>query len=88
MMKKLLIVSIVVIFASCTKEKVRQIGSSNSHELRQAVYGNVKASSGYMMLVYEDLGDGTFTQTTSNFYSNNEIPHTFLDTISNPFYFL
>ena len=39
------------------------------------------------MLVYEDLGTGDFVQTTTHFYSNNELPYTFLDEIQNPFYF-
>ena len=85
-MKNILIILSILLF-SCTKKEIAPIDSDTVSGLNQYVHGDVIANSGYMIMIYEDLGGDEFVNTTSHFYSNQKLPHTFFDKIDNPFYF-
>lgn len=83
-MKYLIFIAVGLLFG-CSKETICP-NEENPIVLEQYIYGDVKANSGAVFILYENRGDG-FKPTKELYYSNLPLNVYFFDDIEHPFYF-
>jgi len=88
-MKKIVLIALVIMSFGCGKEETPQPTQSTpvvSNTLTQVVDGNVTTSHSFELDIYEEI-NGSFQLTKTNTYTLNSFPYTFIDNITNKFYY-